>query len=408
MQKNANIFEELSTLGQVQEMYQWFDHMRAEQPVWLDEKSGCWHVFRYADVLRVTTDWNFFSSERPPNRSFRTGDSGRSLIGMDPPEHRAYRNLVSPSFTPHALARLSGRVQEIAQGLLDQVKERGSMDIVADFAYPLPTIVIAEMLGVPVTDRPLFHSWAESLFSRQLSDGDLLKPVDEHSQVDEGTKRAQRTFQDMSQYFREMLKDRQQHPREDMMTDLQQAEIDGQRLDEKDAVSFCVLLLLAGHITTTNLLQQALLNFDIHPEAREQVRQHPEMMPKAVEEILRYSSPVWRLIRTAKEDVEVSGTIIPARSIIFAWLASANRDPEQFSDPNAFDITRTPNRHVAFGHGIHFCVGAPLSRLEAAAALPMLLEQLPDLRVEHSDSLALQSSRVLFGFQRLPATFAAF
>jgi cytochrome P450 len=407
MPENTSIFEHVSTLPQVQELYQWFAHMRAEQPAWFDKSSGCWHVFRYKDVLRVTTDYSSFSSERRQMRAFRSEDAGRSLIAMDPPDHRAYRNLVSPSFTPRALARLSGRIQEIAQELLDLVRERGSMDLVSDFAYPLPTIVIAELLGVPTTDRPLFRQWAEALLSRQLSDGDFFKQ-DQESESSEEIKHIRQAFQEMNRYFQQMLKERRQHPREDMMTELQEAEIDGERLDGRDVVGFCVLLLLAGHVTTTNLLQQAILNFDRQPGVRAHLQAHPQAMAEAIEEVLRYASPVWRLTRIASEDVEIGGSIIPADTPIFAWVSSANRDEEQFSNPEQFDPARTPNRHVAFGHGIHFCIGAPLSRMEAAVALPMLLTQLPDLHVENPRDLELQASRILFGFKQMPVTFTAY
>jgi cytochrome P450 len=406
MPENTSIFEKASTLEQVQDIYQWFDHMRAEQPAWFDESSGCWHVFRYADVLRVVTDHAHFSSERRQTRVLRSENAGRSLIAMDPPDHRAYRNLVSPSFTPRALARLTGRIQQIAQELLDLVRERGSMDLVADFAYPLPTIVIAELLGAPATDRPLFRQWAEKILSRQLNDGDFFRQERE-IESNEAIKRIQETFNEMSQYFQQMLKERQQHPREDLMSELQEAEIDGERLDGRDVVSFCILLLIAGHVTTTNLLQQAILCFDRHQETRAYLQAHPQAMPEAIEEVLRYASPVWRLTRIAREDGEIAGKAIAAGEPIFSWVSSANRDGEQFPNPEAFDLTRSPNRHVAFGHGIHFCVGAPLSRLEAAVALPMLLAQLPDLHVENPRALELQESRILFGFKRLPVTFAA-
>lgn len=406
MLKNSHAPEKLSTLDDVQDLYQWFEHMRAHQPAWFDESSGCWHVFRYNDVSFVTTDTTFFSSERRQQKAIRPEDAGRSLIAMDPPDHRQYRNLVSPSFTPHALARLSGRIKEIVQDLLDQVRANGKMDIVADFAYPLPTIVIAEMLGVPTTDRDLFKSWADALLSRQLSDAELFNP-DADLENNAEVQRTRKAFEDMSRYFKDMLKERQQHPREDMMTELQVAEIDGKRLEVNDVVSFCILLLLAGHITTTNLLQQSILDFDQHPDAKTQLQAQPELMPKAIEEVLRYSSPIWRIVRVAKKDVEIAGITIPAGATIFPWLASANRDKEQFTNPDQFDITRYPNRHVAFGHGIHFCIGAPLSRLEAAVALPMMLEQFPDLHIEHTEPLELQDSRILFGFKRLPVVFTA-
>ena len=173
----------------------------------------------------------------------------------------------------------------------------------------------------------------------------------------------------------------------------------------EDAISFSTLLLLAGHVTTTNLLSQAIRCFDEHPEALSQLRKQPELMPTAIEEVLRYASPVWRLVRTTKQEVTLAGVTIPKDEFIFTWLASANRDPRQFAEPERFDITRTPNRHVAFGHGIHFCIGAPLSRMEAAVALPMIIKQLPNLRVIPDDSPELFEGRLLFGFKRLPIAF---
>jgi cytochrome P450 len=394
----------LSSLQDVQEMYRWFEQMRSSQPVWLDESSGCWHVFRYADVHRVISDYKLFSSEGRRRAFARSSDRpaarGRSIIAMDPPQHRQYRNLVSPSFTPRALARLSGRITTITQELLDQVRPSGKMDVVTDLAYPLPTIVIAEMLGVPTSDRPLFKGWADMLLSQQLSDAEFFKPNERPDM-----QRLTRTFDEMSDYFRRLLEERRRHPRADMMSELLTVEVDGERLSMEDTISFCILLLLAGHVTTTNLLSQAIRCFDEHPEAKERLREHPELMPDAIEEVLRYASPVWRLIRTTTADVTIDEVTIPADSIIFAWLSSANRDAEQFPDPERFDITRTPNRHIAFGHGIHFCIGAPLSRLEASIALPMILEQLPHLQLSREEPLELFEGRVLFGFKHLPVTF---
>src|SRR6266487_6525297 len=402
----------LTTLQDVQEMYRWFEKMRSMQPVWLDESSGCWHVFRYADVHHVITDYNVFTSEMRQRLRARAENGngaarfGRSLIAMDPPQHRQYRNLVSPSFTPRALSRLSGRIATITQELLDQVRSSGRMDVMTDIAYPLPTMVIAEMLGVPTSDRPLFKRWADGLLRRQLSDAEFFRP-EEEQRKDPEFQRLMHTFEEMSDYFRQMLEERKRVPRQDMMSDLLAAEVDGERLSMEDAISFSTLLLLAGHVTTTNLLSQAIRCFDEHPEALSQLRKQPELMPMAIEEVLRYASPVWRLVRTNKEEVTLAGVTIPKDEMIFTWLASANRDPRQFAEPERFDITRTPNRHVAFGHGIHFCIGAPLSRLEASIALPMMVEQLPDLHVVHDQPLELFEGRVLFGFKHLPITFTA-
>jgi cytochrome P450 len=192
-----------------------------------------------------------------------------------------------------------------------------------------------------------------------------------------------------------------------MMSELLAAEVDGEHLSMEDTISFCILLLLAGHVTTTNLLSQTIRCFDEHPDALAQVREQPELMPGAIEEVLRYASPVWRLFRTTMTDVTIEGVTIPANSHVFGWLASANRDERQFPNPEQFDITRNPNRHIAFGHGIHFCLGAPLSRLEAAIALPMIVAQLPDLHVVHGRPLELFEGRTLFGFKHLPVTFSA-
>jgi len=415
------MLHQLSTLQDVQGLYDWFKEMRDTQPVWLDESSGCWHVFRYADVNTVTTDYHLFSSERKQRAFARPRDAalagtsahhererrqGRSLLAMDPPQHRQYRNLVSPSFTPRALSRLSDRIATITQELLDQIRFVGRMDIVTDIAYPLPTIVIAEMLGVPTSDRPLFKRWADELLSRQLSDAEFFKPEQEQRDNPE-IQRLQRLFEEMSDYFEAILEDRRRQPRDDMMSELLAAEVDGEHLSKEDTISFCILLLLAGHVTTTNLLSQAIRCFDEHPAALAQVCEQPELMQGAIEEVLRYASPVWRLLRTTATDVTIEGVTIPANSQVFAWLASANRDERQFSDPERFDIIRNPNRHIAFGHGIHFCLGAPLSRLETSVALPMMVKQLPDLHVIHDQPLELFEGRVLFGFKHLPVTFTA-
>lgn len=404
------MLQTLSSLQDAQKMYDWFTQMRATQPVWLDEESGCWHVFRYEDVLRISTDYTTFSSERRPqdSRRFNTRSSqAPSLLAMDPPQHRQYRNLVSPSFTSRALAPLSRRIQAIVQELLDQVRPKGSMDFIADLAYPLPTTVIAELLGIPTSDRPMFKRWADALLSRQLSDADLFHTEMDELEQREDFQRAKQATQEMEAYFERMLDERRREPREDLMSELLAAEVEGARLTGDELLSFCILLLIAGHVTTTNLLAHAILCLDAHPDAMEQLRADPELTASAIEEVLRYASPVWRLTRRTKSAVEVAGTTIPADAVVFAWLASANRDEEQFPDPTRFDIARSPNKHVAFGHGIHFCVGAPLARLEAGIALPMLLAQLPNLQRASSAPLELLAGRFLFGVKRLPVTFTA-
>lgn len=398
-----------STLEDVQATYDWFARMRAEQPIWLDEKSGCWHVFRYEDVLRVSTDHARFSSERRPRQFARLNQrSGQapSLLAMDPPRHRQYRNLVSSAFTSRALAPLAGRISTIVQDLLTQVRPAGHMDMIADLAYPLPATVIAEMLGLPLSDRPRFKGWADALFSRQVSDEELFNSTEDLEKRPE-FQRANQALDEMDDYFAQMLDERRNQPRADLMSELLAAEVEGEHLSQKEILSFCTLLLLAGHVTTTNLLGQAILCLDAHPEAMRQLRAQPELTASAIEEILRYASPIWRLSRVTSEEVELAGVTLPENAIVFAWLASANRDEAQFPAPERFDIARTPNHQVAFGHGIHFCVGAPLARLEASIALPLILSQLPGLRVDHNQPIELLASRFLFGVKRLPVTFVA-
>jgi cytochrome P450 len=247
----------------------------------------------------------------------------------------------------------------------------------------------------------MFKRWADALFSSQVSDAELL-----HSEEPEGVRQIEPVMQEMTDYFAQKLDERRRQPRADLLSDLLAAEVDGEHLSQEALTSFCFLLLLAGHVTTTNLIGNAILCFDEHPEAMDQLREQPELMPGAIEEVLRYNSIVWRIGRISTTESTFEGVRIPADAVVFAWVASANRDGAQFPDPERFDITRSPNRHVAFGHGIHFCVGAPLARLEASIALPMMLEQLPQLRRVPDAPVELLPSRILSGVKRLPIMFA--
>jgi len=309
------MLNKISTLQDVGKLYTWFKEMRDTQPVWLDEESGCWHVFRYTDVNTVITDNALFSSERgrpgqasaqsapQPQTQAAVAESGtptrrrrgfgQSILTMDPPQHRKYRNLVSPAFTPRALGRLSARIHDITQEILDQVRPQGQVDFASDIAYPLPTIVIAEMLGVPASDRPLFKKWADGLLSQQLTDAEIIQArarAQQGQPVDESRPEAQvftKLFEEMADYFEDMLEDRRRQPREDMMSELLASEVDGEKLSLEDTINFCILLLLAGHVTTTNLLGQSIRCFSEYPEALEQLRKQPDLMAGAVEEVLR-------------------------------------------------------------------------------------------------------------------------
>jgi cytochrome P450 len=390
---------ELHTWQDVPRFYDWLNDMRENHPVFRDPDVDCWHVFRYEDVNRVITDYELFSSERQRSRLLQTIPSPPSLISMDPPQHKRYRNLVSPSFTPRALSHISERIRHIVQDLLDQVRPVGRMDFVADFAYPLPTIVIAEMLGVPTADRPLFKGWADTLLTGQLNARDI-------THMDEATRtRVLETRAAMTAYFRQQMAEHRRHPGNALLDNLMQAEVEGEKLSEEEIISFSTLLLIAGHITTIMLLGQSIICLAEHPEVLERLRTHPSLIPTLIEEVLRYYSPVWRLLRITTQEVTIGGQTIPENALIFAWLASANRDERQFPQANQFIADRSPNHHIAFGHGIHFCLGAPLARLEASIALPMIVEQLPELCCVSDEMLELLDSRLLMGVKRLPVTF---
>src|SRR6266487_416462 len=371
-------------LAEIPQTYSWFEQMRTNQPVSIEERMGIWQVFRYEDVAKVVTDYAHFSSQA-------FGVSGSflkdTLVAKDPPDHRKLRNLVNLAFTPRAVARLSDRITQMTQELLDAVRSQGRMDVVSDIAFPLPAKVIAELLGVPSEDWNIFQRWAR---------------IDSSSPAQQENGRSMQ--EEMSNYFSALLKERRRSPREDLISALSVAEVDGERLSESELVSFCTLLLAAGQETTKNVLAYAIVCLRDHTDALQRLVREPDLMPTAIEEILRYLPPVWFLFRQTKTDVELSGQHIPANQLVLAWTASANRDPSQFPAPDCFDIEREPNRHLAFGHGIHFCVGAPLARLEAKIVLPMMLEQLKGLQRVEGIPITVHTG-IVFVIRSLPVTF---
>ncbi len=373
-------------LEETPQTYAWFEEMRSNDPVFYDGRT--WHAFRYEEVSQVLTDYTHFSSQ-----AFGLTGSflQNTLIAKDPPDHRKLRNLVNQAFTPRTVARLSDRIARVTQELLDEVKSRGKMDVVSDIAFPLPAKVIAEMLGVPPEDWDIFQRWARV---------DSSDPAASRREAG----RSQR--EEMSNYFSRLLEERRRAPREDLISALSVAEVDGERLSEAELVSFCFLLLAAGQETTKNLITNAIVCLTDYPDSMERLMREPTLMPTAIEEVLRYLPPVWFLFRQTRAEVELGGQRIPADQLVLAWTASANRDPAQFQNPDRFDIEREPNRHLAFGHGIHYCVGAPLARLEARIALPMMLEQLRDLQRVEGVPITVHTGLV-FVIRSLPITFQA-
>lgn len=376
------------------QQFQWFSQMRANHPVFYNEQPPFWQVFSYADAQRALTDYQIFSSEAVPGFSDSTFLSD-TLVAKDPPLHRKLRNLVNLAFTPRAVDQLSERITQITQELLDTVLPQGRMDVVSDIAFPLPAKAIAILLGVPDKDWDIFRRWAGGPES-----------ISAVPSREEAMRSMRMMEQQMYDYFTDLLAARRRSPREDLISILSVAEIDGVRLSESELVKFCLLLLAAGQETTKNLIANAIYCFTEYPDFCEQLIQEPDLMPSAIEEVLRYLPPVWFTFRRAKTAVELGGQHIPENAIIQVWNASANYDAAMFADPERFDIRREPNRHLTFGHGIHFCVGAPLARLEARIALPMMLTQLKQMQRVPTVPITVRSG-VVYVIQSLPITFQA-
>jgi cytochrome P450 len=344
--------------------------MRDENPVWRDT-YGVWHVFRYADVARVISDPQLFSSDTtrvvPAGQRFRAGN----LLLTDPPRHHQLRRLVGAAFSPKVVTGLAPRIAEVTHELLDATGGATEFDLVSALAYPLPVTVIAELLGLPASDHELFRTWADKLLTLDVvdpNDPELARKLDEATA-------------DMLAYLHEHCLDRRAHPREDLISRLVTVEVDGQRLTDEEVVNFSFVLLLAGHVTTTALLGNTVLCLDAHPEVWAELRADRSLVEAALEEVLRYRSSFTQVIRVTMAETELGGQVIPADAIISPWLLSANRDEREFLDPDRFDIHRSPRHHLAFGYGVHFCIGQLLARVEARVAVGVLLDRYAEIHL---------------------------
>ncbi len=376
--------------------YPMYKMMRQSQPVMYMEELKIWSVFRYEDVRTVLSDHARFSSQfgqMPGANAANQERMNPSLISTDPPRHTKLRSLVSRAFTPRAVEELEPRIAKIANELLDKVADSGRIDLIKDFSYPLPVIVIAELLGIPSSDRDQFKQWSDEV-------------VASADQIVGGTSsNSEQVHKEMKEYFRGIMAERKLNPQNDLISALLAAEIDGEQLSEEDILSFCWLLLVAGNETTTNLIGNAVLTLLEHPEQLARLQENPALLSSAIEEALRYRSPVQAMFRITKEDTEIGGQTIPAGSRVIAWIGSANRDGEKFPDPDLFDISRSPNQHIAFGHGIHFCLGSPLARLEAKVALTAILRRLPELARVNNEPLEPARGFIVNGVTSLPLKF---
>jgi cytochrome P450 len=375
----------------------WLRGEQPPEPVRFDADNGIWHVYGYPEAQHLLADTRTFSSHTgrlvPEAEEFSAG----SLTQLDPPRHSKLRRLVNQAFTPRVVSGLEPRITTIATDLLEAA-DPVRIDLVADFAYPLPVIVIAELLGVPSSDRDLFHRWVDAMFSRS-SEFSLRKRSEREEQE---LQESLWPVKEMSAYIAEHAARRRREPREDLLTRLVEAEVDGVRLTDHEVVNFANLLLIAGHITTTMLVGNTVMCLDAHPRERARVQADRSLVPAAIEESLRVLTPFPVVARVTNAETDLGGRAIGANQLVMVWVAAANRDPRQFLRPDVFNIDRDPNPHMAFGRGIHFCVGAPLARLEGKVATNLLLDRYPRLRSDQQDPPAFLPTPNMTGAQRLP------
>lgn len=370
--------------------YPIYEQIRSKSPVLHDPSSDLWIIFDYEGVKRMLSDHETFSS--------RTGPA-EWMIFLDPPRQVKLRALISKAFTPKSVVALEPRIAQVCRELLDPLVARGQMDLALDFAVPLPMRVIGDMLGLPVEDRASFVRWNDAILNMSYTIG----------RRDQAAADATREFttitSEMNGYLGGLLDQRRTTPREDLLTRLMQAEVDGERLTHAEILGFFQLLLLAGSETTTNLINNAILCFIEHPDQLARLRAEPRLLPSAIEEVLRFRAPLQWMFRFTRKDAEIQGTTIPARKMVLAILGAANRDPACFDEPDQFNIARDPNPHLAFGHGVHFCLGASLARLESRIALTDLVSRMKHFDRASSEPWEPRKGLHVHGPSRLPIRF---
>ena len=375
--------------------------LRAEEPVHYSAALQAWVLTRYEDCAAVLRDHAAFSSNpltargqlaealREQRRGFPLGETP-TVLNSDPPAHGRLRGLVNRAFAPRRVEDLRPRIEEIADGLLADARPGAPFDVATGFAQPLPIVVIAELLGVPASDRARLKAWSAAIAAAT----DPLAPAP----VLDGARRA---TTELVAYVEAVADERRARPADDLLSALIEAEEDGRRLSRDELLAFSILLLLAGHETTTNLIANGTLALAAHPVEASRLREDRSLLPSAVEELLRYDSPVQGVVRFAAADAGVGGRRIEAGSTLLLLLGAANRDPEQFADPDALDLGREPNRHLGFGRGVHFCLGAPLARLEGEIAFGRLLDRFGELRLA-GEGPRRSGTLVLRGLSSLP------
>jgi cytochrome P450 len=387
--------------------YPQYDAWRAESPILYDASWGGWTITGYDAISAILRDSHFgadrseiffgeLDSERRARLHYLARVQRAMMLFADPPRHTRLRGLVNRAFTPRVVASLRDQIQVVINDLLDMVADGDGMDVIRDLAYPLPTMVIVELLGVPTEDRVQLKAWSDD-FAVFIGGGAMLPEVPE---------RADASMRQMSAYLKDVVAGKRAEPGVDLISGLLQAEERGDVLDDDELYATCMLVLIAGHETTTNLIGNGLLALLLHPGERARIETDPALLPTAIDEMLRYDSPVQVTSRIARESFRWQGHEFRAGQFVDLWLGAANRDPTRFPDPNRFDPLRADNRHLAFGYGAHFCIGAPLARLEGELAIGTLLHRFPNFTIE-AEALPLQhhESTVFRALKALPLRF---
>ncbi len=371
--------------------YPAYDRLRAASPVLHLAPFDLWMILDYDGVRRALTDHAVFSSDlsHVPGQ----GNPGEWFIFFDPPRHTRLRALISKAFTPRVVADLEPRIRELSRQLLDEALGHREVDLVAEFSGPLPMRVIAELLGIPAEDWPRYRRWSDAILA-------IANTFARGEEAERIIAEYRAVTEEMRVALPELI-DRVRSARPHaLLAGL--AEAAGERLTPREILGFVQLLLVGGQETTVNLINNALLSFLEHPDQLARLRAAPELLPSAIEEVLRYRSPLHWMPRATARDVEVHGRVIPAGKLVLPVIGSANRDPRQFPDAGRFDITRTPNPHIAFGHGIHACLGAPLARLEARIALADFLERVQGFELATDGPWEPRQALSVHGPSRLP------
>lgn len=359
--------------------YPFYDKLRSANPVskvTLLKYSG-WYITRYDEAVMILKDTRFKNRPPLPQASKKYNDLKKiqndMMVFKNPPDHTRLRKLVSNVFSPQVVENYRPYIEETVNDLIDRVQNKKSMDIVSDFAFPLTSLVIAKIVGVPEEDRSQFKEWAAS----------LIQTIDikrDRNNLVNGNDTAVKVLD----YFKELIKKRKQNPKDDLISMLIMEEQQGEKLTEEELLATCILLIIAGHETTVNLISNSMLSLLNHPDQLKKLKETPSLMETAVEEFSRYESPTQMTARVASEDIEINNKIIREGDQVYIFLGAVNHDPKKFTEPNRLDISRNPNPHLAFGYGIHFCLGSTLARVEAKIAINVLLQRMSNIQLTQS------------------------